>query len=65
MNAIAIRARLLELAVPAPVKRRCPYGDPYCPCQDGDACHYAPTGPDVAQLTRRTLDGYGTAGGEV
>lgn len=18
----------------------CPYGDPSCPCQDGDACHY-------------------------
>jgi len=18
----------------------CPFGDPYCPCQDGDACHY-------------------------
>lgn len=20
--------------------RKCAYGDPYCPCQDGDACHY-------------------------
>lgn len=18
----------------------CPHGDPFCPCQDGDACHY-------------------------
>ncbi len=18
----------------------CPFGDPYCPCPDGDACHY-------------------------
>ncbi len=18
----------------------CEYGDPFCPCQDGDACHY-------------------------
>jgi hypothetical protein len=18
----------------------CPFGDPYCPCQDGDPCHY-------------------------
>lgn len=18
----------------------CPYGDPFCPCQDGDLCHY-------------------------
>lgn len=21
---------------------RCKYGDPSCPCQDGDACHYEP-----------------------
>jgi hypothetical protein len=20
--------------------RTCPFGDPYCPRQDGDACHY-------------------------
>lgn len=20
--------------------KTCPYGDPYCPCPDGDACHY-------------------------
>lgn len=26
-----------------PVKS-CEYGDPTCPCQDGDQCHY--TGPD-------------------
>lgn len=23
-----------------PQHRPCPFGDPYCPCQDGDACHY-------------------------
>jgi hypothetical protein len=23
----------------------CRHGDPYCPCQDGDTCHYA--GPDA------------------
>lgn len=23
---------------------RCPHGDPFCPCQDGDSCHYE--GPD-------------------
>ena len=23
--------------------RRCPFGDPYCPCQDGDCCHYVDT----------------------
>jgi len=22
----------------------CKYGDPLCPCQDGDACHYEPQG---------------------
>ena len=21
-------------------EKPCPYGDPLCPCQDGDACHY-------------------------
>lgn len=25
-------------------RMHCPYGDPTCPCQDGDACHYE--GPD-------------------
>ena len=20
--------------------RRCPHGDPWCPCPDGDSCHY-------------------------
>lgn len=36
--------------------RTCPYGDPTCPCQDGDPCHYEPfedtpaiTPPGVAQ----------------
>lgn len=24
--------------------RACPHGDPTCPCQDGDTCHYE--GPD-------------------
>lgn len=22
--------------------RDCPHGDPACPCQDGDPCHYEP-----------------------
>lgn len=22
------------------VAKPCPHGDPYCPCQDGGACHY-------------------------
>lgn len=27
-------------AVDATIAAFCPYGDPYCPCQDGDPCHY-------------------------
>jgi hypothetical protein len=27
---------------------RCPYGDPTCPCQDGDMCHYE--GPDAMSV---------------
>lgn len=27
----------------------CPYGDPLCPCQDGDACHYQPILCDCGQ----------------
>ena len=23
--------------------KACPFGDPFCPCQDGDACHYRDT----------------------
>lgn len=23
----------------------CPHGDRYCPCQDGDACHYEGDNP--------------------
>jgi len=23
----------------------CPYGDPLCPCQDGDQCHYTGKNP--------------------
>lgn len=23
----------------------CPYGNPYCPCPDGDECHYEGTNP--------------------
>ena len=26
----------------------CPYGDPFCPCQDGDACHYVAVGDSPA-----------------
>lgn len=30
-------------APPAPPRKACPYGDPACPCQDGDSCHYEDT----------------------
>jgi hypothetical protein len=26
-------------------KKECKYGDPACPCQDGDACHYEGENP--------------------
>jgi hypothetical protein len=26
----------------------CVYGDPFCPCQDGDSCHYRPVGESEA-----------------
>lgn len=40
----------------------CKYGDPMCPCQDGDACHYeaypgSPAVPCVpTEYVRRALD---------
>lgn len=39
----------------------CKYGDPYCPCQDGDLCHYEGENPmspdsDVAAYARRVRD---------
>jgi len=24
------------------IDRACPHGDPTCPCQDGEPCHYEP-----------------------
>jgi hypothetical protein len=31
----------------------CPFGDPYCPCVDGDACHYVdlPGSPAMARVS--------------
>lgn len=31
---------LMEQGWTPPAARTCPHGDPTCPCQDGDACHY-------------------------
>jgi hypothetical protein len=33
---------------PAPVRSECKYGDPFCPCQDGDTCHYEGNNPMTA-----------------
>jgi hypothetical protein len=36
---------------------RCKFGDPYCPCQDGDACHYVdlPGSPAMKAPDRRVV----------
>lgn len=36
----------------------CPFGDPYCPCPDGDICHYVddPVTGTKAWLTPTHLD---------
>jgi len=36
--------------------RGCPAGDPWCPCQDGDACNHQ---DGLGQLARWVLQGYG------
>ena len=33
----------------------CKYGDPYCPCQDGAACHYEDCGSTKAMKQRYPL----------
>lgn len=36
-------------------QRPCKYGDPHCPCQDGDLCHYEgpnPMSPESAAMER-------------
>jgi hypothetical protein len=30
---------------PTPDRKLCKYGDPFCPCQDGDPCHYEGENP--------------------
>jgi hypothetical protein len=30
------------------MQAQCPHGDPCCPCQDGDACHYETYGDSPA-----------------
>ena len=35
----------LKGCIPFGVEPLCLYGDPLCPCQDGDACHYEGDNP--------------------
>lgn len=46
-DAIALMGRKSESASPAlpEPKPACKFGDPLCPCQDGDACHYEGANP--------------------
>lgn len=37
--------RAMLSAAPQPPSRPCKYGDPTCPCQDGDSCHYEGENP--------------------
>ena len=50
------RAERAEAEV-ARLTTKCKYGDPMCPCQDGDACHYEGdnpmTPPPIAALKSR------------
>lgn len=34
--------------IPIKLKHECKFGDPMCPCQDGDACHYLKYGKTEA-----------------
>lgn len=36
----------------------CPHGDPTCPCQDGDVCHYEGPDPMYCLLHRATHAGH-------
>lgn len=44
----------LDLTSPAG-RRRCKFGDPLCPCQDGDSCHYE--GPDAWAVPKNLKTG--------
>lgn len=42
-------------------KKPCPHGDPLCPCQDGDLCHYEGPNPMPAPAEPFTCDECGFA----
>ena len=35
-------------AKPKKARKKCAFGDPACPCQDGDVCHYVAQGKSPA-----------------
>jgi hypothetical protein len=35
----------VKKALQPQVRKKCKYGDPFCPCQDGDTCHYKDENP--------------------
>lgn len=50
-----LRARHLEHAA---ATSTCPHRDPWCPCQEGDACHHdTRLGPPLWALMLEEVDG--------
>lgn len=41
--------------MPEPKPVTCPYRDPECPCNDGDACHYEPHGDTDPMIPWSTI----------
>lgn len=46
----ALLAAYPSVAAPVTPKKVCKYGDPFCPCQDGDPCHYEGKNPMPAPV---------------
>ena len=42
--------KMITMKIMEETSRTCPFGDPCCPCQDGDSCHYVdlPGSPAMA-----------------
>ena len=40
LETLRVRAKSALRLANNPKNTRCPYGDLFCPCQDGDPCHY-------------------------
>jgi len=52
VNPVAALLLAHQLQVAADAYPACPHGDPSCPCQDGDSCHYEPSGDTPAMACR-------------